>query len=114
MFVRSSWEDSADWVGYTDGQLQLFQNGGVTILNPDLTREPIDLEEAIVFFGKNARKFQVPAKEVNDAFIVGLEPNHKYQVEIDDQELREEQSDPGGILYFPGIKGGAGIRYKPL
>jgi hypothetical protein len=114
LFVRASWEDSADWVGYADGQLQLFQNGGVTILNPDLTRPPIDLEEAIVFFGRNARKFQVPAKEINDAFIVGLEPNRRYQVEIDDQELREEQSDPGGILYFPAIKGGAGIRYKPL
>jgi hypothetical protein len=114
LFVRASWEDSADWVGYADGQLQLFQDGRVTILNPDLTRPPIDLEEAIVFFGKNAQKFQVPAKEINDAFIVGLEPNRRYQVEIDDQELREELSDPGGILYFPGIKGGAGIRYKPI
>jgi hypothetical protein len=114
LFVRSNWDDSADWVGYFDGQLQLFQEGRVNILNPDLSRPPIDLEEAIVFFGKNARKFQVPAKDINDAFVVGLEPNRLYEIEIDDQELREERSDPGGILYFPGIKGGAGIRFKPV
>ncbi|MCU1257243.1 MAG: hypothetical protein JWO80_128 [Bryobacterales bacterium] len=114
LFVRANWEDSADWLGYFDGQLQLFQDGKVTILNPDLSRPPIDLEEAIVFFGRNERKFQVPAKEINDAFIVGLEPNRLYQVEIDDEELREERSGPGGILYFPGLKGGAGIRFKPM
>lgn len=112
LFVRSSWEDSATWVGFFDGQLQMFRDGHVTLLNPELSREPLDLEEAIVLFGKNAKRFQLPQKEINDAFVVGLEPKRTYQVEIDDQELREEVSDPGGILYFPGVKGGAGIRFR--
>lgn len=112
LYVRSSWEDSAQWLGFVDGQLQLFKDGKITMLNPEITREPLDLEEAVVFFGKTAHRFQTPSKEVVDVFIVGLEPKRAYQVEIDAQEMREDRSDPGGILYLKGLKGDTGIRFR--
>ena len=30
LFVRSSWEDDAEWIGFFGGQLQIFKDGGVT------------------------------------------------------------------------------------
>ncbi len=113
VFVRSSWEDSASWAGYFEGQLQLFQDGKVSVLDPAVRREPLDLEEAIVFFGRDAHQFQLPNKDVNDAFIVGLQPNQTYRVEIDDEELRESLSGPGGILFLPGVYRSLGIRFTP-
>jgi hypothetical protein len=113
LFVRSSWEDDAAWAGFFDGQLQLFHDGQVAFLDPAASREPVDLDEATLFFGREANRVKLPEKEVNDAFIVGIQPNRTYLVEIDDEELREVTSDPGGILYFPGLKGGAGIRFQP-
>jgi hypothetical protein len=112
LFVRSSWEDDATWAGFFDGQLQLFRDGAVTFLNPEISREPLDLEEATLFFGRDVHKVQLPAKEVNDAFIVGVDPNRNYRVEIDDEELWEVKSDPGGILYFPGLRGNVGLRFQ--
>jgi len=111
LFVRSSWEDDASWAGFFDGQLQLFRDGQVTTIDPASSREPLDLDEATVFFGRKLSRVKLPEKEVNDAFIVGVEPNRAYLVEIDDRELWEVRSDPGGILYFPGLGSGVGVRF---
>jgi hypothetical protein len=113
LFVRSSWDDDATWAGFFEGQLQLFREGAVTMLDPKASREPVDLDEATLFFGRDTHKVKLPEKEVNDAFIVGVEPNRNYLVEIDDEELWEVKSDPGGILYFPGLKGSVGVRFSP-
>jgi len=71
LYVRSSWDDDATWAGFFDGQLQLFRDGQVTVLNPEIAREPLDLVEATLFFGRDRHRVQLPAKEVNDAFVVG-------------------------------------------
>ncbi|MDQ6666193.1 MAG: hypothetical protein M3Z23_17575 [Acidobacteriota bacterium] len=114
LFVRSDWDDSATWLGYFDGQLQLFRDGRVTILNPELSREPLDLGEATIFFGGQTRRFVVPhgtdPLEVFDVFVVGLEATRKYHIEIDDEEMVEARTDPGGILFFPGVRSGAVLR----
>lgn len=117
LFVRSAWEDDASWIGFFDGQLQLFTNGNVTRLDPKLAHEPMDIEEATVFFGRDAKKFRVPTREkeesVDDVFIVGLEPRRAYHVEVDGEEMVQEQADPGGIIYLPVLPAGAGVRLSP-
>jgi len=45
-----------------------------------------------------ARKFRVKLDEEKAVFLVGLEPRRAYQVEIDDEEMFEAVTDPGGIL----------------
>lgn len=123
LFVRSSWEDNATWVGFFEGNLQLFQDGGVTMLDPQLKREPLDLEEATVFFARSSRKFQLPTRKsedpkveirTDDVFVVGLEPKRRYHVEIDDQEMFEEMADPGGIIFLPGVRTSVGVRLNPV
>jgi hypothetical protein len=115
LYMRSSWEDDAKWLGYFGNQLQVFELGKITVLNPDLTRGPLDLEEGVVFFGKATKKFTVPSskdpeRQTADVFIVGLQPHVTYGVEIDDEELDEAGSDIGGTLFFPATRAGATIR----
>jgi hypothetical protein len=113
LFVRSAWEDDAAWIGFFEGQLQLFADGSVTRVDPKLAHEPMDIEEATVFFGRDAKKFRVPKRKteeaVDDVFIVGLEPRRPYHVEVDGEEMVEEMADPGGIIFLPGLPSGAGV-----
>jgi hypothetical protein len=113
LFVRSSWEDDASWIGFFDGQLQLFKDGGVALVDPGTAREPLDIETAIVFVARESKKFPVsrPDKKENDTavFILGLDPGSFWHVEIDGEEMTEERADPGGIVYLPAVPGG-GVR----
>ena len=118
LFMRSSWDDDAKWLGYFGNQLQLFELGRIMDLNPELTRGPLNLEEGVVFFGKSVNRFTVPAakdpeRETEDVFIVGLKPRVMYRIEIDDEELDEAVSDVGGTLFFPATRAGVTIRLAP-
>ena len=98
LFARSSWEENARWLGYFDGELQLFQDGKVTLLNPEISEGPLSLDEAVVYFGRNAQRFTALLQPEEDAFVLGLKPRAVYQIEVDDEELVEQSTDPGGIL----------------
>jgi hypothetical protein len=118
LYMRSSWDDDAKWLGYFANQLQLFEGGRITVLNPELTRGPLNLDEGIVFFGRSVSRFTVPPskdpeRQTEDVFIVGLKPRTVYSIETDDEELNEAASDVGGTLFFPATRAGATIRLAP-
>jgi hypothetical protein len=98
LFVRSSWEENASWLGFFDGGLQLFQDGRPAALNPQADAAPLPLGEAVVLFGAHTRKFKVAVAGEEPVFVVGLKPRQTYAIEVDNEEMREEESDPGGIL----------------
>ena len=113
LFVRSSWEDDAAWIGFFGGQLQLFRDGEVTRMDPAAAREPVDVDSAIVFFARDAKRFTVrEARDGVAVFLVGLEPKRAWHVEVDTEEMIEETSDPGGIVYLPSVPPG-GVRLGP-
>jgi hypothetical protein len=115
LFIRSSWDDSATWFGYWDGAMQLFQDGKLTAVDARPGAAPLSLEQAVVCFAKAGSKFRVKLGEDEDAiFVVGLEPRHAYLVEIDDEEMFEGTTDPGGILVLEAPKGKeVGFRFRP-
>jgi hypothetical protein len=98
LFVRSSWEESATWVGFFAGELQMFHEGSITVLDPNAAAEPLDLGRAVILFGAHTQKFKVTAQGKAPVFVVGLKPRQDYIIEVDDEELCEEESDAGGIL----------------
>src|SRR5207344_2018939 len=98
LFVRSSWDEDAEWFGYFDGVLQMFSQGHITPMSAQLNSQPISLKEAIICFAQRTRKFRLTLDEEEAVFILGLQPRHTYQVEIDDEEVFETDTDRGGIL----------------
>ncbi|MEO7648869.1 MAG: hypothetical protein ABIZ80_00240, partial [Bryobacteraceae bacterium] len=116
LFVRSSWEEGATWFGYFDGEMQLFQDGRPTVLNPQLVTKPIELDEALIMFGSYAEKFKVKLKKDEVLFVIALKARQAYEIEVDDEEMREEIADPGGILSvkLPAeVEVGVRIRARP-
>lgn len=135
LFVRSTWEDDAAWLGFFGGELQLFANGEVVRVDPRAAHDPMDLVEATVFFARDATKFRTPDRRrpavgrddnenddksndnkgdddpLDDVFIVGLEPKRRYHVEVDGEGMLEALSDAGGIIYLPGLPAGAAVRF---
>jgi hypothetical protein len=114
LFARSGWEDAAFWLGYFDGQLQTFSEGEPRIVEVSPRTEPVWFGETAVFPRPAPARFQVD-REAKLLFVVGLEPAAVYEVEVDDQEMREERSDPGGILamrFDQGFQGGVRLKRR--
>lgn len=112
LFIRSSWDDAADWFGVFDGAMQLFRDGGPQIVNPARAPAKLDMKEALICFGKDGWKQDFSLEEAEAVFVLGLQPRHTYQVEIDDEEMYEAQTDRAGILELDDIPWGrsAGVR----
>ena len=112
LFARTSWDENATWIGYFDGQLQLFRDGKVETLKAGAATEPLHVGEAVILSAreKDTTRFKADAEAV---FVLNLTPRARYDVEIDDQELREEETDTGGTLVIALPEGIAtGIRVK--
>ena len=112
LFIRSSWDDDAQWFGVFDGAMQVFSDGGIKVVNPARAPAQLDLKEAIVSFSKGDWKQAFSLDEAETVFVVGLEPKHVYKVEIDDEEMYEARTDEAGILELDDIPWGraAGVR----
>ena len=93
--------------------MQMFHNGRVNAIDPKRPPAPLDLDSAGVCFGQGGRQFHLNVKEGTKAFVVGLEPRHTYQVEVDDEEVYDAGTDAGGILELEVPKGrDVGLRIK--
>jgi hypothetical protein len=114
LLVRSSWDEEAEWFGHIDGITQWFAAGKVTPIQPQTASQALELGEVTILFPSQARRTQVAAENAKTLFVVGLTPRTRYDIEVDDEEMREEESDAGGILalnFAPGRK--AGLRMNP-
>jgi hypothetical protein len=104
LFVRSSWDEDADWLGLYGGEAQLFHDGHVTVVNQAASGsskpEPLHLGDASVVFGRTPFQFSM---EGGTIVVIGLRPSQKYLVETDDEEMREILTDRAGsfILQYP-------------
>jgi hypothetical protein len=98
LFIRSSWDEDAQWFGLFDGAMQIFSDGHPSALNPRLDSPPLSLTSATLCFAQRVRQFQLELEEDELVFLLGLEPKHLYQVEIDDEEMFESQTDTAGVL----------------
>lgn len=114
LFVRSSWDEDALWFGLYDGEAQLFQDGHITVLNRGggaaAHAKGIKVGPVEIIAGASPLRF---AMNGGAAIVVSLKPDHTYAVEIDDEELREVQTDRAGTLVVDNPAGrAAGVRIQ--
>lgn len=109
LFIRSSWEGDAVWFGKVGKEWQMFQDGKITALNARKSRDPLVIGETAVYFAKEPVRFEV--KGVTRVYVLGLAARTHYDVEVDDEEMREEVSDGAGTveIVFAG-ETSAGVR----
>jgi len=116
LFARTSWDEDAVWIGYFDGQLQLFRDGRLQTLKAGSSAKPVQIGTAMLLTAPapapdGTNRFESANSET--IFVLGLVPKAVYAIEIDDEELSEAQTDTGGTLVIalpPEIQ--AGVRIK--
>jgi hypothetical protein len=113
LIVRSSWEEDATWFGQLDGVIQVFRDGKIIPLKAEAQSKPLQVGSVEIVFPRQAAKFSIDGGAY---YIVGLAPNAAYDVEVDDEELRELRTDAGGILeltFTEDRKAGVRLRRSP-
>jgi len=112
LFVRSGWDEDADWFGLYGGEAEVFHEGRVRVVNQAVSGstapKPIQLGETSVIFGRIPFQFSM---EGRTALLIGLKPKHPYLVETDDEEMQETTTDRAGtlVLEYPASRT-AGVR----
>jgi hypothetical protein len=113
LFVRSAWDEDADWFGLYGGEAELFHEGRVTVVKQGAavssSPKPLQLGYAGVVLGRAPFRFSM--EDGGTILAIGLKPREKYLVETDDEEMREVSTDRAGtfILQYPAGRA-AGIR----
>lgn len=121
LMIRSSWDEDASWFSYDNGKAHVFQNGKRMVVKQGTNIAPLKMGVAMVFFPPQGLRFEtgwLPPPEPEErqnaeevAFILGLEADTIYDVEVDGEEMYEARSDRGGILELKFVRGHkAGVR----
>jgi hypothetical protein len=98
LFLRSSWDEDATWLGYFDRQVQLFESGKIQLVSLQARNAPLIIGDQLLVAGKPKMQLTLEADGPSTLFVLGLKPRATYWIEVDDEELAEEHTDSGGIL----------------
>ena len=116
LFLRSDWDEDATWFGLYQGEAQLYRDGNITVLNQKGPRaakpEAIEIGAASVLLAREGLSFRTRGEQTageqtvgEHMFIVGWKPKTKYDVEVDDEELRQVETDAAGTMQLDFVEG---------
>ncbi|MFB3777473.1 MAG: hypothetical protein ACE141_07665 [Bryobacteraceae bacterium] len=101
LFVRSSWNEDATWLGYFGGELQVAGKDGVRIVTHQPASKPLRLGDVAVIAASGATVFRLDATDLWHVFLLGLRRGADYEVKVGDAKPARNAADPGGILHIP-------------
>ncbi len=101
LLIRSTWEEDAVWYYQSEGTTQMFRSG--EIVNLQAVKEPIEMGNTHLLPAALSSKFKAGLEEPSRYYLIGLKPKTRYEIEVEDEDLREVRSDQGGVveLTFP-------------
>ncbi len=114
LFLRSSWDDDAVWLGCFDGEIQLFEKGERKVLKPGVPVGPLRVGDALVLISPEASRLELNGLGIETIYVVGLRAGESYEIELNGEKRRTEAAGSGGILALridPRPK--LGIRLQP-
>jgi len=112
--VRSGWDGGDQWYYFDPETMQTFSEGTIRTLEWESLPPEIRLGGVTLVPLKSSNHFRVESgDEDRPYYLIGLEANTRYDVEVDDEELAEHTSDPAGIIAmeFPAGRR-AGVRLR--
>jgi hypothetical protein len=98
LFARQGWQDEDLWIGYLEGEFQLFADGQLHIIKRDDRQAPLVFPHAAVALGTVPMDFTVEVPEGKAIYVLGLEENQPYSIRINRDPSRIVTAGPGGIL----------------
>lgn len=98
LWARSSWDDDAIWIAYSQGELQLFAGGERSVVDPAVQARPIVLPHLAVMPARGETSFRVHLTEGDEVYIVGLQAGKTYWVKTGDRPFAAREAARGGIL----------------
>jgi hypothetical protein len=105
LFVRSAWDEDADWFGLYGGSAELFHDGRA---GPFQGHAPLQLGDSTIVSGRAPFQFSMSGGTV---LAIGLKPRAKYLVETDDEEMSEISTDRAGTFMLQyAMDRAAGVR----
>jgi hypothetical protein len=116
LIIRSTWEDDAVWYYQSGGVVQMFRDGRVINMKQEQIQKQIDMGNTVLLPANLASRFAVNTGEQRmHYYVVGLKPASRYELEVDDEEMRDVKTDPGGVLElnFPKDRT-VGVLLKPV
>jgi len=117
LIVRSTWEDDATWYYQAGGVIQLFHNGEIENLKEVGMKQPLLMGNTVLHPASLGMKFSFRSEdEPLRYYVVGLKPKTRYDLEIDDESLRDVDTDTGGVLdlrFAPRRVAGVLLRESP-
>jgi len=114
VFARTSWDDDATWIGYFNSRLQIFRDGQVQTLRAGAAADPVRVADAVLMTAPPGEliKLHIDSEAL---FLMNLTPRTVYEIEIEDEEMREVETDAGGTLVLAspaGVETDARLRRK--
>jgi hypothetical protein len=98
LFARGSWEEDSIWFGLVNGEMQLFDQGKITVLNPKLGASPLKLGSALIVPAGPKLRYSIDEQDPVTLFVLGLKPNTAFSVVVRDDDIRQASSDSAGTL----------------
>ena len=95
LFLRSSWDEDAVWVGYTGGKAEVLRDGKP---QPFQVNKTVVVGDTVIAPAKSPMRLEVKADSPEHWFILGWSPKAVVDIEAEDEELDEGVADRGGIL----------------
>ncbi|MCW5983327.1 MAG: hypothetical protein KIT09_34870 [Bryobacteraceae bacterium] len=113
LVLREHWDEGAKWFYYEKGRMQTFTDGAIAPIAWEDMRAPVAFGAATVWPLKSGLRFRIETDEPRHFFLIGLEPQQKYDIEVDDEEMYEDKADAGGIVVLEApAKRRAGVRLR--
>jgi hypothetical protein len=95
LFLRSSWDEDALWFGLVDGEAQWFEDGRIVVLSGSGGKTTRSLGMVAVAKASGPGRLETEGEVL---FVIGLRPRTSYDVEVDDEEMRELETDAAGTM----------------
>jgi len=97
LILRSTWEDDAAWFYQVPGTRQIYRNGNAADIAKQPLTAPLEFGSATILPAASG-SFTLKAEEAHTYYLFGMQPSTAYNMEIDDEEMREVTTDNGGVL----------------
>jgi hypothetical protein len=99
LLIRSTWEDDAVWFFQNGATRQMFQNGQIQVLGAALMKDSVVMGNTTLLPQAQSENFPIKTEDAaGRVYVVGLKPQARYDLEVEDEELREVETDRGGVL----------------